>query len=563
MSLIGALNVGKSALAVHQAAIQVTSNNVANAGNPDYTRQVARITPAGQQQYRPGLYVGMGVNLSAVERQIDQALEDRIRGSFSDFESASARQQWLGRVESVFNELGDDDLSSGLSTFFNGWSNLANKPQDIGLRQVVIQNGESLAGTFRSMRGQLDSLQGDVDHRLTALADDVDALAGQVAELNGQIVSAEAGSAGSANALRDRRDAVLKRMAELVDVQTQEMPGGSINVLVGSQMLVLGTQNRGIGYQRTANGGGELTIQANGALIQPPSGQIGGLMAMRTQMSGVADQLDELAGNLIFELNKIHSAGQGLQGFAQVTATNAVNDAAAVLNTDAAGLKFDPTNGSFVVHIRQKTGGLMASELVQVDLDGLNGDDTTLESLQAALNMISGISATISAGKLTIQADSSDTEIVFSQDSSGVLGALGINAFFTGATASDMAVDANIKAAPALLAVAQNGEPTDNQAALAIVKLESKSLTGLGEVSIQDRYAAMVNGIAVSTAGARNTAEAAQAIKDTLLTQREALSGVSLDEEAINLIKEQRAFQGAARIIAAVDEMIKTLMQLV
>ena len=45
MSLLGALNTGKTALAVQQAAIQVTGNNIANAGNADYTRQVASVTP--------------------------------------------------------------------------------------------------------------------------------------------------------------------------------------------------------------------------------------------------------------------------------------------------------------------------------------------------------------------------------------------------------------------------------------------------------------------------------------------------------------------------------------
>ena len=66
----------------------------------------------------------------------------RLRGSVADNEAADLTQQWLGRVESVFNELGKEDLSTQMSTFFNAWSNLANKPQDIGFRQVVLQNGE-------------------------------------------------------------------------------------------------------------------------------------------------------------------------------------------------------------------------------------------------------------------------------------------------------------------------------------------------------------------------------------------------------------------------------------
>jgi len=58
-------------------------------------------------------------------------------------------------------------------------------------------------------------------------------------------------------------------------------------------------------------------------------------------------------------------------------------------------------------------------------------------------------------------------------------------------------------------------------------------------------------------------AEAAGVVKETLESQREALSGVSLDEEAVNLMRQQRAFQGAARVVAVVDELMKTILGMV
>src|SRR5438046_9763527 len=187
MSLIGALNVGKSALAVQQAAIQVTGQNISNAGNADYTRETASITPAQDQQIQPGVFIGTGVNLSAVQRQIDEALQGRLRGATSDSESAATLQQWLGRVESTFNELSDDDLSTQLSTFFNSWSNLANKPQDIGPRQVVIQNGQNVADSFQNLRGKLSSLQQDVDERLKSILGEPYALATHAVDRTGRL----------------------------------------------------------------------------------------------------------------------------------------------------------------------------------------------------------------------------------------------------------------------------------------------------------------------------------------------------------------------------------------
>jgi flagellar hook-associated protein 1 FlgK len=200
---------------------------------------------------------------------------------------------------------------------------------------------------------------------------------------------------------------------------------------------------------------------------------------------------------------------------------------------------------------------------VPIDLDGAGGNDTTLTSLIASLDAIDGISASSVGGKLRLQADNPNAQITFSQDSSGVLAALGINAFFTGSDAGNMAVHQSIKTRPQLLAAASNGEKGDNQTALAIAALEAQPLSALGGTSLREAYQSSVNRLATRAAGARNDADASRIVKETLLAQREALSGVSLDEEAINLIRQQRAFQGAARMIAAVDEMMATIMQLI
>lgn len=154
MSLSGALNIGRTALAVNQAAIQVIGNNIANVGNENYTRQTATLTTVGDTQISQGQFLGNGVNLEGIGRQIDEALEGRLRSAMSDSQDASSQQQWLSRIEGVFNELGDEDLSTQLSNFFNSWSDLANKPQDLGVRQIVLQNGETVAKWFQNINGQ-------------------------------------------------------------------------------------------------------------------------------------------------------------------------------------------------------------------------------------------------------------------------------------------------------------------------------------------------------------------------------------------------------------------------
>lgn len=565
MSLIGTLQVGKSALAVSQAALQVTGNNIANAGDADYTRQTAQIVPSRDQMLRPGMFVGTGVDLTGIRRQIDEALNARLRGAVADNNAADTLQQWLGRIESVFNELGDEDLSTQMSAFFNSWSNLANKPQDIGLRQVVIQNGQSVASWIKNLRNQLGNLQSDVDDRLRALTNDADQLAGQIADLNQQIINAEGGAGQGANGLRDRRDAMLRQLSELVNVNTVE-DKGVMNVYVGSEPLVIGAQSMGVGLKTSTDDQGNLIAQvifkSNNGAMNVTAGQIGALGTVRQQISDTIGKIDDLAGNLIFELNKIHSAGQGLQGFSTITGSYSATDPSLALTDPKSGLKFAPKNGSVVIHVKNKNTGLATSTLVQVDLDGQGGNDTSLDSLAASLDAISGVSAKVNAGKLTLASDSQDLELSFSQDSSGVMASLGVNNFYTGSDARDIAVSASIASNPSLLAAARNGNPGDNQTALAIAALESSKLAALDNTSLKETYQAMVNGVGVQASAAKTNAQATATVLETLQSQREALSGVSLDEEAINLIRQQRAFQAASRVIAAVDEMLRTLLSM-
>ncbi|HEY8668905.1 MAG TPA: flagellar basal body rod C-terminal domain-containing protein, partial [Tepidisphaeraceae bacterium] len=371
---------------------------------------------------------------------------------------------------------------------------------------------------------------------------------------------------GSANALRDQRDAVLGQLSKLMNIKTVA-DGGVINVYVGSAPLVMAAQNRGVAL-RQDNLAGKLTSTVifkadNSAIDVGASGQIGALSDLRANQIGAAmDKVDTLAGNLIFSLNKVYSSGQGLRGFSTVTATNQVDDPTVALNDPTANLAFKPVNGSFVVHVKAKGANITTSTLVQVDLDGLNGNDTTLNSLAASLNSIPDISASVIGGKLQINGGSPDIDLSFSQDSSGVLASLGINSFFTGTTARDIAVNSIVQANPVLLAASKNSEPGDNQTALAIAGLESQPVEALNGASLKDNYQSIINGIAVSAASAKTNAEATKAVQDTLSAQRESLSGVSLDEEAVNLMRQQRAFQGAARLISAVDEMMKTLLSM-
>ncbi|HEX2972793.1 MAG TPA: flagellar hook-associated protein FlgK, partial [Tepidisphaeraceae bacterium] len=431
MSLLGALNTGRSALAAQQAALQVTSNNVANAGDPNYTRQVARLGSGPEYPTSAGVRIGSGVNLTGIERQIDEALEERIRGGMSENEAAGLRENWLSQVEAVFNPLGKTSLSTQFSNFFKNWSTLANPPSDTTQRQLVITSGETLANALSSCRKQLSNLRGDLNDRLSQMAKDANELASQIAKLNGQIVTAEGASGSTANTLRDQRDTALKELSKLIDINVQQTGNGSVTVSVGSTPLVLDDVSRGVAAIQESDGQSittKLVVKADGTPIKASSGQIGALQGLQSGITGIIGQLDALAGDLIFELNHLHSEGQGAtaertQGFAEVTATNTVSDADAALTSDAAGLAFQPVNGTFIVNVRRKSdGGIVSAGTVKVDLSASGGD--SLNDIAAELDGLSGVSASVVGGKLKIEAeDKTSTEITFAEDHSYLLSA--------------------------------------------------------------------------------------------------------------------------------------------
>src|ERR1700722_9101275 len=565
MSLIGALDAGTTALAAQQASIQVVGNNLANAANPNYDEEQVTLTETPATQYGGGISIGNGVDLTAVQRQVDNALNERLRSSMSDNSSATASQSWLTQVESAFNALSGQDVGSQMNTFLSDWSNLANSPTDNGQRQVVLQDGQTLATSFQTLSGQLDDLQSNISTQLTGQTSVANGLAQQIATLNEQISVSEAGTSAQNNSLRDQRDQALSQLSQLVNINTHEQPNGQINVYIGSEPLVEGSTSRGLSLKTQSNAGGPSTptvvfTDTNGT-VPATGGPIGGLLAVRTQITGYQTQVDSVASNLIFELNKLHSSGQGTTGYSTVTATNAVLDPTQVLNNPAAGLDFTPTNGSFVVHVTNTTTGLATSTLVQVNLTGSPGD-TTLNSLTASLNGIAGVTASITGGKLTIASASPDQQISFSQDSSGALAALGINTFFTGSNAGNIGVNSDLTADPSLVAAAQNGASGDNQTALAIANLGSTPIAALGGQSLTDTYQGLVTQIGTDTAGATTNQQAAQTVQNTLTAQQSSISGVSVNEELVNMIQQQQGFAAASRLVSAVNTMMQQIIQI-
>jgi flagellar hook-associated protein 1 len=135
-------------------------------------------------------------------------------------------------------------------------------------------------------------------------------------------------------------------------------------------------------------------------------------------------------------------------------------------------------------------------------------------------------------------------------------------AFFTGTDASSIAVNAAVVSDPNLVAASGDGSSGSNTVALAIAGVELEKLLAGNSQTLGEHFAGMVSDIGSRINGTANTQSTQEFVLQQLETQRQSTSGVSLDEEMTNMIKYQRAFDAASKIVKTVDEMYQTVLSM-
>lgn len=578
MGIGAAFQIGRSALAASQLGVQVASNNLANAATPGYTRQTLDLQPLPGDTSTQSGQIGAGVRFNGVRRQIDPALELRLNSSISDSASASEVLRAFAGIETILNELTDLDLSSELGNFFTGWSELSNGTQ---AQAQVVEQGELLAGFIQRLRRDMTSQRNELNARLGSLVRNANEQLNQIARLNEQITASEAGSAKN-NPLRDQRDQLVRELSEVMEVTTIEQASGAIDVLVGSSPVVLGSKNQGLELRDIPKGDrieSQVTIASTGQVLKIRSGQIGGLIESR---DGTIDEtigrIDQLASQIIFEINKLHSTGANARGLTsaqsqlQISLTDQTLSLNSPLNQSLVKLPFAPQNGGFLVRTTDAASGAVTSTRIDIDLDGINAagqpgftDDTSIIDIAADINAIQGLTTTIGGdGRLTIKT-TPGTSFTFGEDTSGVLAALGINSYFSGTDATNISVDQSLASNPHKLMTGRYEGDTflENGTSLAIAGMQDAQLETFGGQTIGSFWRTSVQQLSVRTGSARVLSQSTQLVSDSMMSQRLAISGVDSDEEAINLLQFQKAYTGAARIIQTTNEMLDTLINLI
>ncbi|MDQ7817337.1 MAG: flagellar hook-associated protein FlgK [Melioribacteraceae bacterium] len=227
MGISRLLDISVRSMAAYQRAMDVTSQNISNAGNPEYSRQKTLFATEETQ-----LGIGMGVKIQDVLRIRNEMIDNQIRRYQSSLYDAEKRTEMYKQLESIIAEPSEIGLSTYFSEFFNSWSELATNPNSTQLRTNVVQKAQRLSERFAEIFEGFTNVQSVLQREAVTKTNQVNSYLKEIAELNHQIYESEARGI-KASELKDRRDLMIDNLSQLVNVTVNINEHGAAIVNVG------------------------------------------------------------------------------------------------------------------------------------------------------------------------------------------------------------------------------------------------------------------------------------------------------------------------------------------
>ena len=578
-TIFDALNIGVSGLYVSKTAIDVTGNNVANVNTPGYSKERVDILPSMPLVTYAGVF-GTGAKVSQVISTRNNLIDKRVRTANEEMSYYNKLNGTMDEIQSIFNEENGVGLKGAMEQFFNAWHALSLNPDLETARQQVIEKGLTLSKAIKDSYSSLQQIRNGLDDQTGYIITQINSYAKRIAQLNYEIAKAELGDKDHANTLRDERSQLLEKLTGLANVTILE---GSYNqstkpemtILIGGMPLVSGkdynqleaAKLEGAKYNKiyfvdAAGSKTDITQRITG-------GTLGSTLYMRDKViPQYQNDINNIATTLIQEVNKLHSAGSGLTPYSQVEGIYNANPTAALSIPQASGLDMAVKTGSFKVKVIDQNGNDVGTFTIPVNADdhlqriGTSYDPhSIIDKFNSKLQGYAQMSLS-PAGNVQITAEDG-YKFAFTYDSSNFLAAAGINTFFTGLGASDINVNQILQDDPSKIAAGKSLNPGDNSNAEAIAQVQLDKIMVNNTQTIDEYYNAFLGSIGSTKQRYNEIYNAKQAVYQQLKTTQQSIEGVSLDEEAANLIKFERAYQADAKYISVVDQLTETLINMV
>ena len=449
------MDIARWSLLASTNNLDTISHNVANVNTEGYSRQEVVQATRSPEETPQGWY-GRGVTTVNVIQHVDQLVLKSLTEKTSDLAYSDTRLNQLMRLESMANEAGDTGLGQELTAFFNAWQDVSNNPESSAVRQVLRESANNLASRFQDLMSDLTQVNKDLSQYLSDSVSEVNAICRRIADLNDEIVHGEA-TGTPANDFRDERQRLLNDLSELLNIDWFETGDGSVTVMtgVGKTLVQAGypsdTDEDPLSFSQVAGYSDNQLVWRNLDIVldsdEISGGRIGACLKVReVDIPEMEDFLNDLASNLIAEVNMLHSQGVGQQKFSDVSGTYECSSASVALNDSTNTLPYKDLieNGSFTIWVYE--AGTRRDYTINVDptdsltdlMDNINA--AMNPTLNPSLNPVASITAD---NRLSLSADGG-IEFAFGGDDSNILAALGINTFFDGSSATSICVTQTI-----------------------------------------------------------------------------------------------------------------------
>ncbi|EMT45888.1 flagellar hook-associated protein FlgK [Anoxybacillus flavithermus] len=607
LSTFHGLETVRRGMTAQQQALYVTGHNIANANTPGYSRQRVNFeqTPpypfaSKNRPVIPG-QMGTGVEGGTVQRMREEFLDVQYRGENMKYGYWNTRAEALYKMEEIMNEPSDEGLAKTLDRFWQALQDLAVNPSNSGARSVVRQRGIAVAETFHYLSSSLKSIREDLRNELDVTIKAVNSLARQLSAINKQISEVEV-HGYLPNDLYDERNRLLDELSQYVNIKvTPVSSGGSaLKIAEGSFTVELVDRNgTSLGKLVDGNTGAfnEITVKYETTgdkyvseiklgndslnfLSFKENGKIGALLHSYGYGGGTGlypemlNNLNAMARAFADEFNKIHSTGWSIYEIqkGQKLASNDffkydLPDVAGTLNihpdimesldriaASAAGFGM-AVSGTFNGSVTDGTSTWSSISKIRLEITYV--DDTSGKKFEYKIWDVSNPSSPSSlfSGEASLATGTDPAANLKSALQSSIGSSLTFITHFTTLKQGDKWTFEFEEGKPI---VAQIGDGSNAQA-LAEVKNGMMNIAG-NTTTIQNFYESLIGQMAVNAQEAKRLSQNSEVLRQSVDERRMAVSSVSLDEEMMNMMKFQHAYNASARMITMIDQMLDKII---
>ena len=595
------LTIGRTALGAANYGLQVTGQNLSNVNTDGYSRQ--RLNQAGAVYgvgYGNNRALGSGVVVTSVKRVASTMAEKQLRQATSGYNHDATMKNCYTNLQSFFNvslsatSADRTAISDCMTKFWNSLDTLSSNVETLSTAKTTVTEAETLTERFNKLAADLKEYRETVNPEIENSVTQINTYLREIADLNASIVYAESGGVTGvvANDLRDQRGLALRNLSELVDITVTDEKNGSCIVALNGRTMVYHDQVSGMDVVYESKNGFQSAIPVF-AKDKYPVRSCGGAMAAQMEIRdnvipGYQEELDQLAAAFTWEFNRVYSQTRSKEPLTTASSLNGPVDPSVTLDKltykasiPAGAFKIDNGNLAIIVHNRNAPDSDKTVNL-EIDLDGRLGpngepdmilwdpenpdaENSFINRLQKELDKeFSGVFKVEidNEYKVSITCMSADYGFCFGEDTSGVLAALGMNTFFTGHNASDIGVNQTLKDDPKLMATGKSFKSGDNNGLLAMLACRDTKLDRLGGMNPDEYFQATAGRLGSEASRCTTQYTLATDVLGRMFNQRESICGVNEDEETVNLIMYQRAYQSAAKYISVIDGLYDTLLNM-